>query len=336
LYYSLLDAWDERRAQHGSEGKTITDFVLGAKLGFSGAKDNTSIAEFCELADQAVSDPFFFEDPCGGRSGFECEEGWVKFPSGISTEIKENNIVWAKVTESSSLDHALVVFHHWNASGRNRRLANFFSKRGITVVEIALPYHFERRRPGSSHADFILSPNIGRTVQSIRQAVWDGRKLIRCLKLQGYEEISVLGMSLGSWVAGLVAAYDPSVSKASLFLAGGSFADFVWTGRATQKVRESLEPAIALPVLRKAWGPINLENYVDKLSRPDLNLQIVLAKRDKVVLPDLSKRFVRRLKDAGAKPNVLELNCGHYSLALPPYNVRAGLSLKRFLKHGRG
>jgi hypothetical protein len=27
----------------------------------------------------------------------------------------------------------------------------------------------------------------------------------------------------------------------------------------------------------------------------------------------------------------LELNCGHYSLAMPPYILLAGLSLKRFL-----
>jgi hypothetical protein len=40
---------------------------------------------------------------------------------------------------------------------------------------------------------------------------------------------------------------------------------------------------------------------------------------------------MQRLKAAGAKPNILELNCGHYSLALPPYILLAGLSLKRFL-----
>ena len=58
---------------------------------------------------------------------------------------------------------------------------------------------------------------------------------------------------------------------------------------------------------------------------------IVLAKRDKVVLPQLSERFVTNLKAAGARPDVLELNCGHYSLAMPPYILIAGLRLKRLL-----
>ncbi|TIR05366.1 MAG: dienelactone hydrolase-related enzyme [Mesorhizobium sp.] len=331
MYHSWLDRWDERRARRGEEGKKTTGFVLDAGRAFPGAKKITSIEEFCALADQAVADPAFFDDPNVSDQGFERLDGWLKFPSDISTDIEQNNVVSAKITESGTFDQAMVIFHHWNASARNRQIANFFSQRGITVVEIAMPYHFERSRPGSVHADYMLSPNLGRTIQSVRQAVLDGRKLIRWLKIEGYREISVLGMSLGSWVAGVLAAHDSAVSKASLFLTAGSLADMVWTGRATRSIRDSLEPEIELTDLRRAWGPLNLENYAHSLARPDLDLQVVLAKRDKVVLPELSERFMQRLKDAGARPNILELNCGHYSLAMPPYILLAGLSLKRFL-----
>jgi dienelactone hydrolase len=331
MYHNWLDRWDERRARRGDEGKATTDFVLDAERAFPGAKKITSIEEFCALADQAVADPAFFDEPSVSDQGFKRLDGWLKFPSDISTDIEQNNVVSAKITESGSFDQAMVTFHHWNASARNRQIANFFSQRGITVVEIAMPYHFERSRPGSVHADYMLSPNLGRTIQSVRQAVLDGRKLIRWLKSEGYREISVLGMSLGSWVAAIVAAHDLAVSKASLFLTAGSLADMVWTGRATRLIRDSLQPEIELSDLRRAWGPLNMENYVHRLARPDLDLHVVLAKRDKVVLPDLSGRFMQKLKDAGAKPNILELNCGHYSLAMPPYILLAGLSLKRFL-----
>ncbi|NTI26692.1 dienelactone hydrolase-related enzyme [Rhizobium rhizogenes] len=331
MYHSWLDRWDERRARRGEEGKKRSDFVLDAERAFPGARKTASLEEFCVLADQAVADPTFFDEPSGSDQGFQRQDGWLKFPSGMSTDVEENNVVWAKITESGSFDQALVIFHHWNASARNQQIASFFSKRGITVVEIAMPYHFERRRPGSAHADYMLSPNLGRTIQSVRQAVWDGRKLIRWLKSEGYREISVLGMSLGSWVAGLIAAHEPAVSKASLFLTAGSLADMVWTGRATRSIRESLEPEIKLTDLRRAWAPLNLENYSHNLARSDLDLHVVLAKRDKVVLPELSQRFMQRLKDAGAQPSILELNCGHYSLGMPPYILLAGLSLKRFL-----
>ncbi|NTF59359.1 dienelactone hydrolase-related enzyme [Agrobacterium rhizogenes] len=331
MYHNWLDRWDERRARRGEAGKKSTYFVLDAERAFPGAEKTASLEEFCVLADQAVADPAFFDEPSGSDEGFQRQDGWLKFPSGMSTDVEENNVVWAKITESGSFDQVLVIFHHWNASARNHQIANFFSKRGITVVEIAMPYHFERSRPGALHADYMLSPNLGRTIQSVRQAVWDGRKLIRWLKSEGYREISVLGMSLGSWVAGLIAAHDASVSKASLFLTAGSLADMVWTGRATRSISESLEPEIKLTDLRRAWAPLNLENYAQNLARPNLALHVVLAKRDKVVLPELSDRLIHRLEAAGTRPNILELNCGHYSLGMPPYILLAGLSLKRFL-----
>ncbi|MET4689473.1 alpha/beta hydrolase family protein [Sinorhizobium fredii] len=331
MYHNWLDRWDERRARRGEEEKETTDFVLDAERAFPGAKEVASLEAFFDFADQAVVDPAFFDEPSGSDQGFQKEDGWLRFPSGISTDIDENNVVWAKITESGSFEQVLVVFHHWNATSRNRQIAKFLSRRGITVVEIAMPYHFERRRLDSSHADYMLSANLGRTIQSVRQAVWDGRKLLRWLRSEGYREIAVLGMSLGSWIAGLIAAHDPSVSKASLFLTAGSLADMVWTGRATRAIRESLEPAIGLTDLRRAWAPLNMENYAHRLARPDLDLHVVLARRDKVVLPELSERFMHELKVAGARPNIQHLNCGHYSLGLPPYILLAGLSLKRFL-----
>ncbi len=330
MYHRWLDHWDEQRAQRGEEGKETTPFLLDAERAFPGSNKVASLEEFCRLAGSAAVDLGFFEEP-GGSEGFQKQDGWLTFPSGISTDIEENNVVWAKITESGSFDHAMVVFHHWNAGARNRQIAKYFSRRGITVVEIAMPYHFERRRPGSVYADYMLSPNLGRTIQSIKQAVWDGRKLIRWLESERYRQISVLGMSLGSWVAGIIAAHDSAVSKASLFLTGGSLADMVWTGRATRSIRASLEPNIGLPDLRRAWAPLNMEIYAHRMAQRGLDIHVVLAKRDKVVLPELSERFMQRLEDAGAKPNILKLNCGHYSLAVPPYILLAGFSLKRFL-----
>ena len=334
MYHNWVDRWDERRARRGDKVKTVTDFALGAEYAFQDANRLSSIAEFCDLADEALADPNLFDDPSGSLSGFEREGEWIKFPSSTPTEVKENNVVWAKVTESGSFDQALVVFHHWNANARYREIANFFTRRGITVIEMALPYHFERSRSDADYADYMLSPSLGRTMQSMRQAVWDGRKLIRWLKGQGYKEISILGMSLGSWVAGLIAANDTTVSKAALFLTADSLADMVWTGRATQTISASLQPTIELSDLRRAWAPLNLVNHAHRLARDNLELHVVLAKRDKVVRPELSKSLIQGLNNVGAKPSLLELNCGHYSLSMPPYIIWAGLSVARLLKPG--
>ena len=332
MFHDWLDRWDEKRAQRGEEAKKVTPFVLDTPRAFPGRSTLDTLEEFCSLASQAVSDPSYYDRPTSSSEGFVRRGDWITFPSDLPTDVQENNVVWAKVAESGSRNQALVIFHHWNASGRNRQLAKFFSQRGISVVEIAMPYHLERCRPGSLYADYMLSADLGRTVQSVRQAVWDGRKLVGWLKNEGYRDVSILGMSLGSWVAGLVAAHEPAVSKASLFLTAGSLADMVWTGRATRSIRKSLEAGIGLADLREAWGPLNLENYAHALARADLALHVVLAKRDTVVLPELSQRFMQKLTEAGANPTVVDLNCGHYSLAIPPYILMAGWSLKGFLK----
>lgn len=330
MYLSWLDRWDEQRARRGEDGKETTSFVLDADRAFPGERIDT-FREFCDRAEEASADRSFYDDQESGFQRFDVSDHWIKFPSGIYTDVAENNIVWAKITKSGSLDKALVIFHHWNARSRNAQIAGFLSRRGITVVEIAMPYHFERSRPGSLHADYMLSANLGRTIQAVRQAVCDGRRLIRWLKGEGYREIAVLGMSLGSWVAGLIAAHDANVSKVSLFLTGGSLADMIWTGRATRTIRASLEPEIALADLRRAWSPLNLEIYVHRLARPDLEIQMVLAKRDTVVLPELSESLLRNLENAGGRPQTLKLNCGHYSLGKVPYILSAGFCLKRFL-----
>lgn len=331
MYYRWLDRWDERRLRSRDDVKQVTDLELDAHLVFPTDECAGTFEAFCESAELAAarSDRFFFlPDPIADAS---VDGQWIRFRSTIPTGIAENDLVHAKVTKAASGDHAVIVFHHWNASSRNASLARFLARQGLTVVEIAMPYHLERARPGSHIADDMLSPNLGKTLQSVRQAVVDGRKLVRVLQDMGYRHVSVLGISLGSWVAGLVAAHDPLVRKACLFLSAGSLADMVWTGGATRHIRASLDGKMGIADLRRAWSPLSLANHAARLVRPDLDVQLVLAKRDRVVLPAMSEEFISQLRAAGASPCVKWLNCGHYSLSLPHYAISAGLDAARFL-----
>jgi len=332
VFLKLLDRWDESRAVRGEQAKSLEDFVVGSELAFPQAGAGLSFDEFCGWADTAKADPAYYDMPAGYAPRIDAEDGWLRFPSAVQSHMPANDRVTAKITQNGPSQRALIVFHHWNASSRQSALAGYFARLGWTVVEVSMPYHFERSRPGAAHADYMLSANVGRTLQSVRQAVLDGRAVVRWLADRGFRQIAVLGMSLGSWVAGLVAAHDPAVSKASLFLTADSLADMVWSGRATRAIRQSLEPAVDLSGLRRAWGPADLGCYAQRLARSDLNLHVVLARRDTVVLPDLTRRFVGQLQAAGADPVLKELPCGHYSLALPPFGLMAGLSLKRFLE----
>ena len=337
MYYRWLDQWDERRTRRRDDVKKVTGLVLDPELVFPAREGASSLEAFCDSAEltAANSGSFFgLSDPIANI----CTDAqWIRFPSSVSTGISENDLVHAKVTRAGSFDHAVIVFHHWNATSRNAALARHLARQGLTVVEIAMPYHLERSRPGSSYADHMLSSNLGRTLQSVRQAVMDGRQLIRVLQSAGYRSVSVLGISLGSWVAGLVAAHDPEIHKASLLLSAGNLADMVWSGAATQHIRSGLEGKMERSDLRRAWSPLDLGSYATRLARPGLEVQFILAKRDKVVLPDLSETFIQQLQSAGASPQVTRLNCGHYSVGLPPYAIKVGVNVSRFLRSsGRG
>lgn len=334
MYYRWLDRWDEGRARRREGAKNVTDLALDPELVFSGESSAAGLDAFCVRAEIATSNAERFFAPCRPLTDASIDDEWIRFASSAPTGIPNNDVVQAKLTRAGALDRAVVVFHHWNATSRNKVLARHLARQGITVVEIALPYHLERSRPGASFADHMLSSNLGRTLQSVRQAVLDGRQLIGILQRAGYRSVSVLGMSLGSWVAGLVAAQEHSVQRAGLLLCAGSLADMVWTGAATRHIRAGLEGRARLSDLRRAWSPLDLGSHATNLARPGLSVQIVLAKRDRVVLPELSETFVQQLQRAGASPEVVELNCGHYSLALPPYAIRLGISLSRFLRGG--
>ena len=147
LLHRALDRWDEGRARRGDATKEATSLVLGAKLAFPGSSGIKSITDFCALADRAAADPGYFAEPDGRLTSVRWDGRWIKFRSSLRTGVEANDLVVVKVTERLPSDRVLVVFHHWNAETRYAHLARILAWHGITVAEMALPYHLERRRP---------------------------------------------------------------------------------------------------------------------------------------------------------------------------------------------
>ena len=255
----------------------------------------------------------------------------VVFQSDVTTEDEINNTFECVVTDSGSKDHAIVVFHHWYARNRYSAFSKFFASKGITVIEATLPYHFGRSSDDYSEENF-FSANIGRTVRSMRQAVLDGRKIVRWLHSQGYNKISVVGMCLGGTVAGLIAAQEEKVDKAVLMVSPGSPADLVWNAETMKSLRGRIEPEMTLEDLRAAWGLIDVEKHLWSLTRRRLDMMFVLGKDDTIARPDASNRVIELLKKCNRSPEVQHLNCGHSSIGIFPYNLFAAWKVLRFLK----
>jgi hypothetical protein len=221
-----------------------------------------------------------------------------------------------------------VILPHWN--GRLEEydlLARCLGLLGISSVVLALPYHGLRNVEGSRISDRFLSPNLGMTIRSVRQAAMDTIDVLDWLARSGYRRLGLVGASLGSCVAGIVAAHYPAVTMTSLLLSAGDFAEVVWTGRATRHIRQSLERHVTLADLQPAWAIISTQTYASKLRRSGHRMQMICASRDTVVLPYLSERFIAELRAIDTDLSIGTLPCGHYTLSMFPYNVAMFLQL---------
>ena len=166
----------------------------------------------------------------------------------------------------------------------------------MSALRLTLPYHDARRPPELNRADYIVSANVGRTVQACRQAVMDARRAIGWLASQGYDRIGILGTSLGSCLSLLTAAHEPRVRAQALNHISPYFADVVWRGLSTTHVREGLEGAVELERLREMWLPISPHVYLDRIQ--NTKTLLVYAKYDLTFPVDLSRDARRRVQPA--------------------------------------
>jgi hypothetical protein len=284
-------------------------------------------------ADATARSERFYAAPPG--SDFHFDGHRLRFPSAFPTPHPENDTVHARYFPASlrpgARRRAVVVLPHWNAdAGSHVVLSRLLARFGISAVRLSLPYHDDRMPPELHRADYIVSANIGRTVQVCRQAVLDARRVVDWLQSRGYERIGILGTSLGSCLAMLTAAHDPRISAAALNHISPYFADVVWEGLSTAHVRAGLEGAIDLELLRDLWLPISPAPYIERLR--GTRTLLVYARYDLSFPVRLSRQLVGDFRGRGIDPEVFVLPCGHYSTGMAPFNWLDGFVLVRFLR----
>jgi hypothetical protein len=136
----------------------------------------------------------------------------------------------------------MIVMPQWNADAFSHNvLCEMFNKFGISCLRMSKPYHDVRRPAELERSDYAVSANLGRTIAACRQAVVDVRSCVDWLVSQGYEQIGVLGTSLGSAYAFIAAAMDPRIRVCAFNHVSMQFGDVVWTGQSTRHVMSVFE-----------------------------------------------------------------------------------------------
>jgi hypothetical protein len=352
----LFHAW-ERRLHAVSKDRVVRPFDWGLDWIESNGHPQDSPPEtiLLDWASHAVSDSArFFETPDTSdytfRPGVDGATGAVSFPSAMRTRYPENNAVHAlyfraeakpsRAIARSSREggrparegrrRAVLVLPQWNAGPDGHvGLCRLLNRFGLSALRLTLPYHDARRPPELNRADYIVSANVGRTMQACRQAVMDARRAVAWLANEGYDRIGILGTSLGSCLSLLTAAHEPRIRAQALNHISPYFADVVWRGLSTTHVRAGLEGALALEQLRQMWLPISPHVYLDRIR--DKKTLLVYAKYDLTFPVDLSRELVGEFARRGIPHEVAVLPCGHYSTGVAPFKFLDGFVLARFL-----
>jgi hypothetical protein len=188
--------------------------------------------------------------------------------------------------------------------------------------------------PGFERADYMVSANLGRTLQSNRQAVLDTLAAVRWLESRGYNRIGILGTSLGSCIAFLAFIHEPRISVGVYNHVSSYFGDVVWDGLTTAHVRRGLEAVVTREDVRRAWLAISPNSYINRLKDGGRRGLLVSARYDLSFTPALSRLLFDECDrhDAGLDRRIVP--CGHYTLGRPPYKYYAGyLILSYFRRH---
>lgn len=291
--------------------------------------DESAALEVYAAQALADSDAFYAVTPA---PAYELDAtGHLTFETVRKTPHPENNVVHARLYRAEGEQRrAVLVLPQWNADAEGHvGLAKLFARFGITALRLSLPYHDWRMPPELHRADYIVSSNIGRTLEVCRQAVLDARRAIAWLASQGYTSIGICGTSLGSCLAMLTAAHEPLVKAAALNHISPFFADVVWEGLSTRHVRAGLDGQIDLERLRRLWLPISPHPYLERVR--DMHTLLVYARYDTTFPVHLSTMLVEEFRQRGLPHTLKVLPCGHYTTGSTPFKYLDGYWLTRFL-----
>lgn len=321
----------ERRLSERDTNRIIRPFEWGLDFLVEDPPEKDQKSFLTGYAKRAVreSDLYHAYEPV---TDYRLDGGHLTFTSPLRTIYPANNTVhgWFFPKDPKRV---VLVLPQWNADAQSHislcRMLNAF---GVSALRLSLPHHDLRMSEELTRADYMLSSNLGRTLQSIRQAVIDARAAIDWLQSRGYTRFAVLGTSIGSCVALITAAHDVRINVAVQNHVSSHFADVVWRGISTRHVLEGLTGKITLDELREIWMPISPQAYFHKLQGTVEKSLLVHARYDYTFLPDLSMKVLEEYRRLGLPHSTFGLYCGHYTSGVFPFNVTLGTAMCRFIR----
>jgi dienelactone hydrolase len=362
LLRRLIHAQERQRSQRDTN-RIVRPFEWGASFITDHANGDDPRQLFREHArDVLQHSELFYALP--HITDYKLDLDRLTWTSAVTTPTPENNIVRARYfpaplkqktgrqrRDAQSTSHAsppirdsaqetrarsaVLILPQWNADSESHvELCRVLNRLGLSALRLTLPYHEDRRPPELERADYLVSSNIGRTIQSVRQAVLDARAAITWLvEHEGYERIGIVGTSIGSCTAFLAWVHDTRIDVGVFNHVSGYFADVAWRGISTQHVRAGFGDEVTLEELREFWSPISPFPYINRLAEmPPRPMRFIAARYDLTFPLDLSREVIEEVRRRGIPLNVAWLPCGHYTSGEKPWVYLDGWKIASFLR----
>ena len=263
----------------------------------------------------------------------------LTWTSALVTPSQENNLARArffpaKIKNNKRTRKAVVVLPQWNAMPDSHvEACRIFNMIGMSALRLTLPYHEKRRPHDLERADHLVSTNVGRTIQSMRQAVLDTRAAVRWLKNEGYEQIGILGTSVGSCIAFLTFAHEPDLKAGAFNHVSGYVADVVWHGLSTVHVRAGFADHVTLEELRNYWSPISPLPFMAQVGQMEPRpMRFICARYDLTFPVNLSHEAIAEARRNNLPLDIVWLPCGHYTTAELPWKAIDAWKIATFFR----
>jgi pimeloyl-ACP methyl ester carboxylesterase len=243
----------------------------------------------------------------------------LEFPTLHPLPFPESNrAVGFLYTPLSRPDAPVVILSHgWAHRGRRgieRLYVRPFLRRGLAVLFLAHPLHYERTPRGVYSGELMVSGDAALTVEAFRQAVIDLGAAVNFLLSTGTRRWGLFGYSLGGYIAALLACVRPDLSFLVVAGCGDSVMSPILETNLGRNVREDLSHSDLLDPqkLELFWGTISPSRW--RPSVPRERILLVAGRYDRIMLPG----SVERLWRAWGRPEIRWLPRGHYTLLATP------------------
>jgi dienelactone hydrolase len=235
----------------------------------------------------------------------------IKFPSVVKSPDAANNTVHGEyyLPAGKGPFPGVVVFDVIGGRDQivSRSLSAQLSSRGIACLFIQMPYYGPRSAVDGKER--MISANVKRSIDNVRQAVLDGRCAAAWLasrsEIDG-KRIGIMGTSLGSFMASLTAEMEPRISRLAVLLGGGGLVDAYYDDPRGTAVRKLWEATGGTKKkLKETLAPVDPLTCADRLK--ERKVLMIAGKRDEIVLPSMTEALWK----ASGEQEIVWYDCTH-------------------------